>query len=50
LTTVDVVFSQFITALAASPFFEDVKLVSRKQDEYSMSPKINFEIELRLVY
>ena len=49
-TTVDVVFSQFITALAASPFFSDVELISRRQDEYSLNPKIKFEIGVKLVY
>ena len=49
-TTVDLALSQFLLALAESPFFSHVQLVSSETDIYSPIPKARFIIVCQLAY
>ncbi|MDD5654978.1 MAG: pilus assembly protein PilM [Candidatus Omnitrophica bacterium] len=49
-TTVDLALSQYLLALAESPYFNHVQLISSETDIYSPIPKARFEIVCELAY
>jgi type IV pilus assembly protein PilM len=49
-TIVDMALSQYVITLEESPFFENVKTVSTKNDMYSPIPAADFEIVCQLTY
>ncbi|HRZ14935.1 MAG TPA: type IV pilus assembly protein PilM [Candidatus Omnitrophota bacterium] len=49
-TIVDLVMTQYIDALEESPFFSDVRELSRKKDMYDPVPSADFELVCRMDY
>ena len=49
-TIVDMALSQYVITLEESPFFENVKTVSTRNDMYSPIPAADFEIVCQLTY
>jgi type IV pilus assembly protein PilM len=49
-TILDLAISQYIMVLEESPYFSDVKLISREKDMYSALPAASIEIACKLVY